>query len=90
MTTLTYQDNILIAETLEKLQDLNSELYGDWYTKLYHAVGHEENWNVNTLHILELLLLDNTRIINTSGSTDALVPVVQLSITSPKAPLDVL
>ena len=43
MTTLTYQDNILIAETLEKLQDLNSELYGDWYTKLYHAVGHEEN-----------------------------------------------
>ena len=60
MTTLTYQDNILIAETLEKLQDLNSELYGDWYTKLYHAVGHEENWNFNTLHILEQLLLDNT------------------------------
>ena len=85
MTTLTYQDNILIAETLEKLQDLNSELYGDWYTKLYHAVGHEENWNFNTLHILEQLLLTNT-----SGSTDALVPVVQLSITSTKAPLDVL
>ena len=85
MTTLTHQDNILIAETLEKLQDLNSELYGDWYTKLYHAVGHEENWNFNTLHILEQLLLTNT-----SGSTDALVPVVQLSITSTKAPLDVL
>ena len=60
MTSSTYQRNILIAETLEKLQDLNPELYGDWYSKLYHTVGYEENWNVKTLDILEQLLIDNT------------------------------
>lgn len=57
MTTPTQQVNILIAETLEKLQDLDPELYGYWYTKLYHPVGDEDDWNVTTLDILEQLLI---------------------------------
>ena len=60
MTSATHQLNILIAQTLEKLQDLNPELYGYWYSKLYHTVGYEENWNDKTLDILEQLLIDNT------------------------------
>jgi hypothetical protein len=60
MTTPTQQVNILIAETLEKLQDLNPKLYGVWYSKLYAPFGDERNWNVKTLHILEQLLIDYT------------------------------
>lgn len=60
MTTPIQQVNILIAETLEKLQDLDPELYGYWYTKLYPPAGDEGNWNVTTLHILEQLLIDYT------------------------------
>ena len=59
--TYTQQINILIAETLEKLQHLNPELYGQWYSKLYAPHGNIKNWNVKTLHTLEQLILDYTK-----------------------------
>ena len=55
------QSNILIAQTLEKVQHLNPELYGQWYSKLYHPKGDNNYWNVETLHILEQLILDYTQ-----------------------------
>ena len=56
--TYTQQINILIAQTLEKVQELNPERYGYWYSKLYPPFGDNENWNVRTLHTLEQLLID--------------------------------
>lgn len=50
--------NVLIAHTLEKVQDLNPERYAYWYTKLYSAPDREANWNVKNLHTLEQLLID--------------------------------
>jgi hypothetical protein len=50
--------NVLIASTLEKVQDLNPERYAYWYTKLYSAPDREANWNVKTLHTLEQLQID--------------------------------
>lgn len=54
----TQQINILIAETLEKLQHLNPELYGQWYSKLYAPHGNTINWNVKTLHCIEQDLIN--------------------------------
>ena len=56
--TYTQQIDFLIADTLEKLQELNPERYGYWYSKLYAPHGDKENWNVRTLHTLEQLLID--------------------------------
>ena len=56
--TYTQQINILIAETLEKLQHLNPELYGQWYSQLYPPYGNTTNWNVRTLHHIEQLIID--------------------------------
>jgi len=61
MMTYTQQINILIAQTLEKLQELNPELYGQWYSKLYPPFGDNDNWNVKTLHEIEQLLIDYAR-----------------------------
>jgi len=57
---MNYQEqiNILIAETLEKVQHLNPERYATWYSQLYAPYGDTNNWNVKTLHILEQLLID--------------------------------
>ena len=62
ISTMNYQEqiNILIAETLEKVQHLNPELYGQWYSQLYAPHGDIKNWNVKTLHILEQLIIDYT------------------------------
>ena len=62
ISTMNYQQqiNILIAETLEKVQHLNPDLYATWYSKLYAPHGDIKNWNVKTLHILEQLILDYT------------------------------
>jgi hypothetical protein len=59
---VNYQEQIdfLIADTLEKVQHLNPELYGRWYSKLYAPHGDIKNWNVKTLHTLEQLILDYT------------------------------
>jgi DNA-binding transcriptional regulator YbjK len=58
MIDYQHQIDVLIAETLEKLQDLNPDLYGEWYSKLYLPHGDLQNWNVKTLHTLEQLLID--------------------------------
>jgi hypothetical protein len=57
---LLYQHgiNVLIASTLEKVQELNPERYGVWYTRLYSAPNRKANWNVKTLHTLEQILID--------------------------------
>jgi len=59
---VNYQEqiNILIAETLEKLQPLNPEHYATWYSQLYAPHGNTHNWNVKTLHTLEQLIIDYT------------------------------
>jgi hypothetical protein len=53
-----HEINVLIAATLEKVQDLNPERYGEWYSLLYPPHGSQEHWNVKTLHTLEQLLID--------------------------------
>ena len=62
ISTVNYQKQIdfLIADTLEKVQHLNPELYGQWYSKLYAPHGDIKNWNVKTLHTLEQLIIDYT------------------------------
>ena len=57
MTDYQHQINVSIAQTLEKLQDLNPDLYGIWYSKLYNN-PNEQTWNVKTLHVLEQFLID--------------------------------
>lgn len=59
--TATDQINVLIAQTLEQLQELNPDLYGEWYSKLYAPFGNQENWNVKTLHTIEQLLIDEAK-----------------------------
>jgi hypothetical protein len=58
MTDYQHQIDVMIAETLEKLQPLNPERYGVWYSKLYHPQDNTNYWNVRTLHTLEQLLID--------------------------------
>lgn len=41
--------DVMIAETLEQVQHINPELYGEWYSKLYAPHGDAANWNVSTL-----------------------------------------
>ena len=48
--------DVKIAETLEKVQHINPELYGQWYSKLYPPHGNNKNWNVETLiHLNDIL-----------------------------------
>jgi hypothetical protein len=58
MMTYQHQLNVMIAETLEKVQHLNPDLYATWYSKLYPPHGNGDYWNVQTLHTLEQLLID--------------------------------
>jgi len=48
--------NFQIADTLEKIQHINPELYGMWYSKLYTPHGNNENWNMETLIHLNNIL----------------------------------
>jgi len=59
--TYQHQLSVKIAETLEKLQDLNPDLYGERYSKLYAPHGDIANWNVSTLHQIEQDLIDNAK-----------------------------
>ncbi len=61
MTDTQHQINVSIAETLEKLQDLNPDLYGFHYSQLYAPYGNPENWTVSTLHQIEQDLIDNAK-----------------------------
>ena len=53
-----HQINVMIAETLEKLQSLNPERDGYWYSKLYPPHGNGEHWYVRPLDTLDQLLID--------------------------------
>ena len=61
MNTYQHQISVKIAETLEKLQDLNPDLYGFHYSQLYAPYGNPENWTVSTLHQIEQDLIDNAK-----------------------------
>jgi L-ribulose-5-phosphate 3-epimerase UlaE len=52
MITLDFQ----IANTLEKIQHINPEVYGLWYSKLYPPHGDINNWTMETLTHLNNLL----------------------------------
>jgi len=45
MTDIDFQ----IADTLEKIQHINPEVYGLWYSKLYPPHGDINNWTMETL-----------------------------------------
>ncbi len=62
MTDYQHQINVQIAETLEKLQFLNPDLYGLRYSQLYSNEGlaNPEVWTVKTLHQIEEDLITNT------------------------------
>ena len=48
--------DVKISETLEKVQHINPELYGQWYSKLYPPHGNNKYWNVETLiHLNDIL-----------------------------------
>jgi hypothetical protein len=52
--------NILIAETLERLQDINPEQYACWYSKLYPTKNPPgDEWTSDTLATLQNLIRTN-------------------------------
>jgi len=55
MTDYQHQLDVMIAETLEKLQPLNPDRYALHYTELY---TEQRNWNVAKLHQIEQDLID--------------------------------
>ena len=60
MNTYQHQLSVKIADTLEKLQDLNP-LYGFRYSQLYAPHGDISNWTVKTLQQIEQDLIDNAK-----------------------------
>ena len=52
-----HEMNVEIAETLERVQHINPELYGEWYSKLYAPHGDTANWNLTTLAALKQLFV---------------------------------
>jgi hypothetical protein len=48
--------NVQIADTLEKIQEINPVLYGMWYSKLYPPHGENKHWTTETLARLNNLL----------------------------------
>ena len=61
MNTYQHQLSVKIADTLEKLQYLNPELYGERYSKLYAPHGDIANWTESMLHQIEQDLIDNAK-----------------------------
>ena len=57
MTDYSHQIAVLIAETLEKLQDLNPDLYALRYSQLY---SNHDDWTVTKLHQLEQDLINES------------------------------
>jgi hypothetical protein len=58
MSNYQHQLNVMIADTLEKLQNINPDLYALRYTELY---TERRNWDVAKLHQLEQDLIDNAK-----------------------------
>ena len=60
MTDYQHQINVQIAETLEKLQFLNPDLYCLRYSQLYsnEGIANPEVWTVKTLHQIEQDIID--------------------------------
>jgi hypothetical protein len=56
MTDFQHNLNVEIAQTLEQVQLINPELYGEWYSKLYAPHGDISNWNVSTLKELNPII----------------------------------
>jgi hypothetical protein len=52
MTDINFQ----IADTLEKIQHINPELYGILYSKLYPPHGDIKHWNMQTLNLLKSIV----------------------------------
>jgi hypothetical protein len=50
--------NFQIADTLEKVQHINPELYGILYSKLYPPHGDIKHWNMQTLTLLNTIVND--------------------------------
>ncbi len=48
--------NVEIAETLEKIQGINPDLYSWWYSKLYPPLGSNGYWNTETLTRLNSII----------------------------------
>ena len=63
MNTYQHQLSVKIAETLEKLQDLNPELYGFRYSQLYPNKGlaNPKVWAESMLQQIEQDLIDNAK-----------------------------
>jgi len=55
MMDYQHQLSVMIADTLEKLQELNPDRYALHYTELY---TEKRNWNVDKLHQIEQDLID--------------------------------
>ena len=58
MSNYQHQLNVMIADTLEKLQDLNPDLYSLHYAELY---TERRNWDVAKLHQLEQDIIENAK-----------------------------
>jgi hypothetical protein len=63
MTDYQQEISIKIATTLEKLQNLNPDLYAARYHQLYmiNDVLKPQVWTVRTLHLIEQDLIENAK-----------------------------
>ncbi len=63
MNDYNHQVSVLIAQTLEKLQDLNPDLYAVRYSELYSLKGNADPkaWTVKKLHQIEQDLINNAK-----------------------------
>ena len=51
-----HERDVAIANTLERVQHIDPELYGMWYSKLYPPYGSNHYWNINTLTELKAII----------------------------------
>ena len=58
MTDYQHDLDVIIADTLEKLQVLNPDLYAVHYSELY---TQKTNWTAAKLHQLEQDIINNTK-----------------------------
>lgn len=63
MNNYQQQINVLIAQTLEELQELNPDLYATRYSQLYpnKGIADPQAWTVQALHQIEQDLIENAQ-----------------------------